>query len=486
MQILIQTDSKTRVPRDVDAATRAELAKKFTIYDVTGGVVGPAVGPTDPDLPPVKAGGLPVMSAAQAGVQNPDGSLPAASFTNTDVTSLKAQVSGYGKARKRTAGARMLSGLTTATAGTSAGSTWHVTAAAGSVPFTHIAPIFQSLETGTITITSCAVAAVDAAGQSGQPTGFPHSSATYVPVTFGGSASGTMPVRIGAEAPSILIGDFTPCRALGANTSGLYYLAIRAYFAGTGYSYRAIANYTGLSGSAGHIEGYSWASSNQVVDGITTPANYTSTTLSTNNVVIGFLTLNDQGGRVGISFGDSTVAGVGSSSGCVSGEALAVYQNANAGTPMSLINAGIPGAEPAKYALFSRNAMVQFGRYLSWASYRVSSINDACNSAAKLEEHWAEALRFVDACQAQGVIPILQTCTPQNLGSVGADVHRKALNDRVRAGTDWMVQDIDAVVADPANSWQYLPAYNSGDNSHPSLAGYQAIAAAIRPGLLSI
>lgn len=384
-------------------------------------------------------------------------------------------------AKRKMAAGRIFTGLTTATAGTAAGSTWHLSAAAGVVPFTHIAPIFQSLETGPITVTSTCVGAIDGLGSSGLPGSLPHSGITYYPGSFGGAASGVIPPRIGPEAPSLLIGDFTPCRALNPNNLGIYWLAIRAYFAGTGYSYRAAQNISGVAGSAGAIEGHGWNQINQNVDGVSVPANFTTNTAQVNQVITGFLTLTDMGGTVGLVTGDSTVAGVGTTSGCISGEVLAVYQLANAGIPMSIMNCGIPGAEPDKYGNFARNAVAQLGRYLSWAAYRVSSINEQCNTAARLEAHWAEAMRFVEACQSAGITAILETCTPQNLGSVANDVFRKALNDRVRAGRDWLVVDVDLAVSDPANPWQYLPAYNSGDNSHPSLAGYQAIAAAAKP-----
>lgn len=384
--------------------------------------------------------------------------------------------------RKTLARARILTGLNSATASTTAGSTWHLTAAADA-KFTHIAPVFQSLETGTITITSCAVAPIlgSTAGS------LPHSSATYVPVTFSGAASGTMPARVAASVPSFYVGDMTPCKALAADAAGLYWLAIRAYFAGTGYSYRTISAITGLAGSGGQLVGRGWSQLTQNVDGITTPASFTNSTAGTAQVITGFITLNDVGGAVIATFGDSTVAGVGSASGAISGEGLSIYTLSGNSGKYSHMNCGIPGSSPAVYGAFARNTLATLGRYISHAVYRISSINDPCNSQAKLDAHWAEALRFVEACQALGITPILETCTPQNLGSVSADQYRQAINTLARSGDggEWLVIDIDAAIADTgANSWQYLPAYNSGDNSHPNLAGYQQIdLVAVRPVL---
>ncbi len=390
------------------------------------------------------------------------------------------------RANRRTmARGRILTGFNSATASTTAGSTWHLTAVADG-PFTHIAPVFQSLETGTITITSCAVAAI-----LGSTAGaLPQSSATYLPVTFGGASSGTMPARIAAGVPSMYMGDMTPCQSLAADTNGMYWLAIRAYFAGTGYSYRTISSVTGLGGSGGQLLNHGWSQLTQVVDGVSVPANFTNSTGGTAQVISGFVTLNAIGGACIATFGDSTVAGVGSASGAVSGEGLSIYTLSAQQYKYSHMNCGIPGASPAAYGAFARNTLQTMGRYINHAIYRISSINDPCSSAAKQNAHWAEAMRFVEQCQDLGITPILETCTPQNLGSVVNDQYRKALNDQARAGdgVDWLVIDVDAAVADTGSlSWQYAAAYNSGDNSHPNLAGYQQIdTVAVRPVLTRI
>jgi lysophospholipase L1-like esterase len=41
------------------------------------------------------------------------------------------------------------------------------------------------------------------------------------------------------------------------------------------------------------------------------------------------------------------------------------------------------------------------------------------------------------------------------------------------------VVDFDKLLADPSHPAQLLPAYDSGDHLHPSLAGYRAMAQAV-------
>jgi len=413
-------------------------------------------------------------------------------FPSTGVVAVKGQSETLSAARanrRKMTRARILSALNSATASTTAGSTWQLTAAADG-PFMYIAPVFQSIESGTITVTSCSVAAVAGTGGAGMPSGFPHSSATYTAATFGGSASGTMPARIAAGVPSFLVGDLMPVQNLAPSSDGQYWLAIRAYFAGTGYSYRTISAITGLAGSGGQLLGKGWSQVTQNVDGVTTPASFTNSTAGTAQVITGFITLNPSGGACIASFGDSTVAGVGSASGAISAEGLAIYGLSGNTYAYSHMNCGIPGATPATYGAFARSTLASMGRYINHAIYRISSINDPLSSQAKLDSHWAEAMRFVEACQSEGITPILETCTPQNRGSVSADNYRQQINKMARDGDgiDWIVIDVDAAVADTGdNAWQYKPEYNSGDNSHPNLAGYQAIdALAVRPVLSRI
>jgi lysophospholipase L1-like esterase len=88
-------------------------------------------------------------------------------------------------------------------------------------------------------------------------------------------------------------------------------------------------------------------------------------------------------------------------------------------------------------------------------------------------------------------VPILiGTLTPlsgavYNLGTVQRD--RQTINDWIRSqGVFDGVVDFDTALQDPAHPGHYLPKYNSGDNLHPSPAGYQAMATAAANSLPSL
>lgn len=61
-----------------------------------------------------------------------------------------------------------------------------------------------------------------------------------------------------------------------------------------------------------------------------------------------------------------------------------------------------------------------------------------------------------------------------------AEAARQAINAWIRTpGHFDAVIDFDRIVRDPARPDRLLPAYDSGDHLHPSIAGYRAMADAV-------
>lgn len=385
-------------------------------------------------------------------------------------------VSGAGISVK---GARLVSGSVAATAGSAAGTTWAVTMALP-VPFTHIAPIFLNVETGAIAIGGCCAAAV------ASYTGFPHSASAFTPLTFdGGNAAGSMPARAAASQPTPYIGDMVPLQSVPSiDGSGMYYVHVRTYFAGTGYSYIG-SNGTTESGAA-LFGGQTYRTTSQAVDGVTTPANFTNGSAGNNMVLAGLAYYSEVGGACVAFIGDSTVRGVGSTSDLASGGVRAVGALSKPAMPYVAANMGCAGATPAVYEANAERYLAVMGA--TRAFYRVSSINQPVTTQAIADAHFALMVRAHQFCQARNIKFYPETCTPQNLGSVGADAFRTALNARVIAyamNNGLKCVDVAAAVQDPAAPWRYLPAFNSGDNSHPNDAGYAAIQAAEQAVLAS-
>ena len=86
---------------------------------------------------------------------------------------------------------------------------------------------------------------------------------------------------------------------------------------------------------------------------------------------------------------------------------------------------------------------------------------------------------FIEECRKYNVRPILATQPPSSTITDGAsDLLRIALNSLVRSleGSGVGVADFDVVVSNNASPARYITGLTNGDNQHPSLLGYQAMA----------
>jgi lysophospholipase L1-like esterase len=78
------------------------------------------------------------------------------------------------------------------------------------------------------------------------------------------------------------------------------------------------------------------------------------------------------------------------------------------------------------------------------------------------------------------------TLTPFGGAGSADETERQAVNNWIRTrGKFDAVIDFDAVIRDPSNPSQILPAFDSGDHLHPNDAGYKAMADSIDLGLFN-
>ncbi|WP_215546168.1 SGNH/GDSL hydrolase family protein [Amycolatopsis sp. CA-230715] len=106
------------------------------------------------------------------------------------------------------------------------------------------------------------------------------------------------------------------------------------------------------------------------------------------------------------------------------------------------------------------------------------------NPEVTAEQLIAGHRELIKKAHAKGIKAIGATLTP----FVGAGYYtergeavRKALNEWIRTSGEYdAVADYDRALGDPANPDRLLAAYDSGDHLHPSDAGYEAMAAAVR------
>ena len=215
-------------------------------------------------------------------------------------------------------------------------------------------------------------------------------------------------------------------------------------------------------------------------------------------------------GTVGavVAFGDSITDGYQGTGGPANTEDLATIDTDGrypddlarrliaATTPLSVLNAGIGGNEllrtaglgvlgPSGVSRFGLDALAQAG---ATDVIQHEGINDIGAGASASEVIGADQ-QLIAQAHAAGMHIQLGTLLPAG-GPSGlsgaANAVRNQVNQWIRTQklSDGVI-DFDAALRDPNDPSQINPAYAAGDQIHPNLAGYQAMANAVNLGLLA-
>ncbi|MBO2447673.1 GDSL family lipase [Actinomadura barringtoniae] len=313
---------------------------------------------------------------------------------------------------------------------------------------------------------------------------------TPVPVSFGGSASVTVPAGqdVVSDAAALTFTAFTPLAVS-------IYLPERTDSVTKHWNANATSFYA--DGGSGDLTGR------------TTAAGFTGTTLSW--LLVTGLDVRS-GARAVVAFGDSITDGfVGGSPFSLPADASVADKNGRypdrlqrrldaAGLPISVVNAGIGSNQllgslglmdgPSGVSRFQADALDIPG---ATGVLVLEGINDfglhPGITPAEIQEGFT---RLITKTHAEGKKIWLGTLTPAANSIVdgtatapNSEKYRQQINTwiRTRSRADGIV-DFDAAVRDPAHPSQLLPAYASPDNLHPSLDGYTTMAAAVPLDLL--
>ena len=177
---------------------------------------------------------------------------------------------------------------------------------------------------------------------------------------------------------------------------------------------------------------------------------------------------------------------------------LATRLAAANGPRMAVMNAGIAGnrvlldnAGPNALARFDRDVLSQTG---VTHVIVMEGINDIGQGRANPLPSAADLIgahrQLILRAHARGLKIYGATLTPfEGAGyfTPEGEAKRSALNEWIRTGKEYDgVIDFDAAVRDPGHPARFLSQYQSGDNLHPSDAGYQAMADAVDLSLFGV
>jgi lysophospholipase L1-like esterase len=216
-----------------------------------------------------------------------------------------------------------------------------------------------------------------------------------------------------------------------------------------------------------------------------------------------------------VAFGDSITDGAASTPGTNGSwpSALARRLLAQPGPKMAVLNLGISGnrilhdgAGVSALARFDADVLAQLGvrslivlegindiGFPSIARGFAGGNGDNPFSAFAAEEVSADEIigglrQIIERARAHGLTVFGGTLTPYEGAlyfSPAGEAKRQAVNQWIRSGGAFDgVIDFDAAVRDPQHPSKFLPTYQSGDNLHPSNAGYKVMADAVDLSML--
>lgn len=324
------------------------------------------------------------------------------------------------------------------------------------------------------------------------------SSGTLTNLTFGGSATGTIPVAPGASRRGFLWSDWITLPHVTRDDGQAGSIITVAAYISTSGTITILGN-----GSSDNYAAWATKTSRKVMlryndgDCITTPANFTSTTNRIQCPIVGIQYAARGVVRNVMAVGDSITDGRGT---YIGGghvyEACTTISDVNR-VAVEYSNFAWPGLSSSAYITLASDALTALAGYLPDVMVVPNySPNDATTtpSQSSVDTGAARALRMAMDAARQGVTPIIWTGIPTNPALYdmnSLDAFRVAKN--LECTTTWAARGLHIVDTSTPMSGaidgdgQYPIASGlTSDNIHPNDAGIAVMATALVPKLREV
>jgi hypothetical protein len=332
--------------------------------------------------------------------------------------------------------------------------------------------------------------------------------ASFTSVTFGGSASVTLPARISANVPSRTVSDWITVSSLSPSDGGtLPYMFWRFYNSTgplTGFLNTADLMSTGSGSLAANglavwpttsdarsaLRRAQWASQS----GDFSATNFTGPQTNFSNVAVEFEYRYANGHVVTLcALGDSITQGDAASVHCLSPVHYAVNGVSTAGQPIVPCNQGYSSQTTSNFVARLQQ-IIASGQIPNILVYSAWSPNDIPGGNGSSVAVWNAAIDAMKAnlatvlsiCQSNRIFPIIATGTPY-IYDATHDALRVAYNDYLRAlaSANLVICDYDATVTDGATPAKMQTSLADGVSGalHPYDAGYIAMGATLQTAL---
>jgi hypothetical protein len=357
-------------------------------------------------------------------------------------------------------------------------------------PFDYVRLGFVNSDTtNPYTVTSAAVAPSAKPNNGIAPVDGANAAVAWTPVTFnnlgdgtfqpynqnsGGATSLTVPAAASAADPVWAWSDWVPVPSLPRSDAALQSLLMtRVYFAA---GHRATGTASKDTQFAAIANGHLQQNYFQGVDGVGTPANFTSTTTA------GFISptaVQYYSSRSGL-----TVFGVGDS-------IMQAFNTPSSNNSFGFQACGLVStdAKPVQWAGFgyqgrtSANFFANFDRLYpvirpNAALIPIWTRNDPLTQAAA-DACWQKAMARAQRCLSDGCVPILVGPNPNGSMNSSTEVFRLSARTRglAAAASGLLFLDLDPIVGTGASPNRVQAQFDSGDGVHWNDAGHAAVAA---------
>lgn len=308
----------------------------------------------------------------------------------------------------------------------------------------------------------------------------------WVPVTFaGGSATGTLPAGT-VQAPSYLLSDIIPLSSIPRTDGGKFSLIMaRYYYAASTFPVRtAIAN--GQNEINNLMAPYTYISLLQSVEGVSVPANFTSTVPNNNLAPVGFIFHTATGAKTVMLCGDSIMAGgsqadtdIGRANNIVGSWGFRAVRSVaeQFNKFIGVSQAAIGGATPTEYynrflAQISAGIKPSLVLYPPWSPNPDDTVFPPAGRIDENTWHY-RAAQVMSKANNDNFRCLFSTPTPYEAWN---NAVREAARAKIKLYPAGSI-DFNNVLYNPAgagdNKW--IPAYRF-DSSHPNDLGHAAMA----------
>ena len=319
---------------------------------------------------------------------------------------------------------------------------------------------------------------------------FTPSTATWVPVTWnGGSASVTLPARLGAGRPSITWSDWIPISTISRTDGGVLPVVMFRFLVpslGTTNQY-TLGNYQTQGFAWEHLANISvhngriWNPIRYTGDGITTPANFQPTNDIGYTFIAGFEYTAEKPGITIAALGDSITegavnAGLGNFGNGWIWQAINKVRALFPAIPIEYVNLGWTGTTST--AFYTRyDDIVASGQNFDLMIYSTFSPNDGTVTGALVTGEKSRMSYLANKLKTSNKSLILSTPCPNTFNNYNT------VQDGLRLSIRTMLLNMSSVVSivdmesigDGSTPVRFNPVYTT-DGTHPNEVGHGVIA----------